>query len=87
MASTHGSAKAFAAQARMREAGVDDEKKIFSLAPKHAEYLEGLVDATDRQEGGGVILYWNDLAADARYAQSNPSLQAVRITFSQLSKH
>ncbi|KAF8549596.1 hypothetical protein OG21DRAFT_1515006 [Imleria badia] len=78
MASTRGSAKAFAAQARTREADdVVDENKVFSLSPKYAEYLEGLVDASDRQEGGGVVLYWNDLAEDARHAQSNPSLQAL----------
>ncbi|KAF8137406.1 glycosyltransferase family 24 protein [Boletus edulis] len=51
--------------------------KVFPLAPKFADYLEGLVDASDRQEGGGTILYWNDLAADARYAHFDPSLQAL----------
>lgn len=61
--------------------GLLEEKKTFSLSPKVAEYLEGLVDASDRQEGGGVVLYLNDLAADARYAQSSPSLQAVRVIF------
>ena len=78
-ASKRGSAKAFAG--RMDEADVVEEKKAFSVSPKFAEYLEGLVDASDTQEGGGVILYWNDLAVDARYANSNPSLQAVRISF------
>jgi UDP-glucose:glycoprotein glucosyltransferase len=68
----------------MDEADVVEEKKVFSISPKFAEYLEGLVDASDTQEGGGVILYWNDLAVDARYANSNPSLQAVRISFIQL---
>ena len=76
---TRGFAKPFAAQDRMGD--VIEEKKTFSLSPKFAEYLEGLVDASDRLEGGGVILYWNDLGADARYANSNPSLQAVGISF------
>ncbi|KAG8216803.1 glycosyltransferase family 24 protein [Butyriboletus roseoflavus] len=74
VASTRGSAKAFAAQARMDDV---DEKRSFSLSAQVAEYLEGLVDASDRQEDGGVILYWNDLVADARYANSNPSLQVL----------
>lgn len=83
--SAHGSTKSFAARAQMSKADVVvEDKKTFSLSPKYAEYLEGLVDASDRQEGGGVILYWNDLAADARYVNSDPSLQAVRIAFSRL---
>lgn len=85
MVSTRGSAKEFVAQARMVKVdGVLVEKRTFPLSPKVAEYLEGLVDAGDRQEGGGVILYWNDLAVDARYAQFSPSLQAVRVAFSWL---
>lgn len=80
--SARGSARAFAVRAQTGEA---EGKKTFSLPPKFAEYLEGLVDASDRLEGGGVVLYWNDLAADARYAKSNPSLQAVRIVFSQVT--
>lgn len=79
MASTRGSAKEFAAQTLMD--GVVEGKKSFSLSPRAVEFLEGLVDASDRQEGGGVVLYWNDLAVDARYSQSSPSLQAVRIIF------
>lgn len=56
-----------------------EEAKSFSLSPKFVDFLDGLVDASDRPEGGGVVLYWNDLAADARYAQSSSSLQAVRV--------
>lgn len=77
-----GAAETFAAQAQMGEDdAAAEEKKTFSFSPKIAEYLDGLVDASDRQEGGGVILYWNDLATDARYVRSDPSLQAVRIAF------
>ena len=83
-ASTHGSAKEFTAQTRKDVADdVVEEKKTFSISPRVAEYLEGLVDASDRQEGGGVILFWNDLTADARYAKSDPSLQAVGIASSR----
>lgn len=28
---------------------------------------EGLVDASDRIEGGDVIVYWNDIEKDKRY--------------------
>ena len=29
---------------------------------------EGLVDASDREEGGGVITYWNDIEKDKRFS-------------------
>jgi UDP-glucose:glycoprotein glucosyltransferase len=29
--------------------------------------LENLFDASDRTEGGNVIVWWNDLEADSRY--------------------
>ncbi|KAF8438182.1 UDP-glucose:Glycoprotein glucosyltransferase-domain-containing protein [Boletus edulis BED1] len=41
-ASTRGSAKVFAAQARTGENDVE-ERKVFPLAPKFADYLEGLL--------------------------------------------
>ena len=83
-ASSRDSARAFSAQGRMGEADAVEEKKTFSLSPKISEYLEVLVDANDRQEGGDVILYWNDLAVDTHYANSNSS---VRISFSPVDPH
>jgi UDP-glucose:glycoprotein glucosyltransferase len=29
--------------------------------------LDGMVDASDRREGGGVIIWWNDIESDERY--------------------
>ncbi|KAF9225915.1 hypothetical protein BS17DRAFT_777873 [Gyrodon lividus] len=52
-------------------------KKTFAITPKFTEFLDGLVDASDRQEGGGVVLYWNDLEEDERYARFSPSLQGL----------
>lgn len=28
--------------------------------------LDGLFDASDRAEGGGVVVYWNDMENDSR---------------------
>ncbi|KIJ15969.1 glycosyltransferase family 24 protein [Paxillus involutus ATCC 200175] len=71
---TRGSAKAFVVQ----DDGVEiAEKKTFAISPKFTEFLDGLIDASDRQEGGGVVLYWNDLEEDQRYAAFSPSLQGL----------
>jgi hypothetical protein len=84
---TRGSAKAFVVQ----DDGVEiAEKKTFAISPKFTEFLDGLIDASDRQEGGGVVLYWNDLEEDQRYAAFSPSLQGVRIVFTSsfiLTRH
>ena len=34
--------------------------------------LDGLFDASDREEGGEVILWWNNLAKDKRYVEFRP---------------
>lgn len=34
--------------------------------------VDGLCDASDREEGGDVILWWNDLEKDKRYALLSP---------------
>jgi UDP-glucose:glycoprotein glucosyltransferase len=38
---------------------------------------EGAVDASDRLEGGGVIVWWNDIEKDTRYKQWPSSLTGV----------
>ncbi len=40
------------------------------------EIMDGRVDASDRQEGGDVILWWNDIEKDARYARWGTSFYA-----------
>ncbi|KIJ61523.1 glycosyltransferase family 24 protein [Hydnomerulius pinastri MD-312] len=73
-----GSAKSFVVQDDgddMNDAEL--ETKTFNVSPKFAGFLEGLVDASDRQEGGGVVLYWNDIEKDQRYARFSPSIQGL----------
>ncbi|KAF8342557.1 UDP-glucose:glycoprotein glucosyltransferase-domain-containing protein [Cantharellus anzutake] len=38
---------------------------------------EGYFDASDREEGGNTILWWNDIEKDSRYARWSPSLTAL----------
>ena len=38
---------------------------------------EGVVDASDRSEGGGVVVWWNDIEKDSRYKQWPSSLTGV----------
>ncbi|KAK2461156.1 hypothetical protein APHAL10511_006683 [Amanita phalloides] len=39
--------------------------------------LEGRVDASDRPEGGDIILWWNDIEKDDRYARWSPSFYTL----------
>ena len=39
---------------------------------------EGVVDASDRPEGGDVVVWWNDIEKDSRYKQWPTSLTGVR---------
>ncbi|KAL0959808.1 hypothetical protein HGRIS_011489 [Hohenbuehelia grisea] len=41
------------------------------------EELEGMFDASDRQEGGGVITYWNDIEKDKLYESWSPGLRQL----------
>ena len=50
---------------------------IYSAQQDSAGHLDGIFDASDRPEGGNVIVWWNDLTKDSRYAKWNPSLSAV----------
>ena len=43
------------------------------------EIMDGRVDASDRQEGGDVILWWNDIEKDARYARWGTSFYSVSL--------
>ena len=58
-------------------------KIIYSAQQDTAGQLDGIFDASDRPEGGNVIVWWNDLTKDSRYAKWNPSLSAV----SSVSSH
>ncbi|KAF8164188.1 UDP-glucose:glycoprotein glucosyltransferase-domain-containing protein [Mycena galopus ATCC 62051] len=39
--------------------------------------VDGVFDASDREEGGGVVVWWNDLEKDSRYAAWSPSIHAI----------
>ncbi|KAF5357223.1 hypothetical protein D9756_006756 [Leucocoprinus leucothites] len=43
-------------------------------AQKDGGVTDGLFDASDRTEGGGVVIWWNDFEKDKRYARWSPAL-------------
>ncbi|KAF9447216.1 glycosyltransferase family 24 protein [Macrolepiota fuliginosa MF-IS2] len=43
-------------------------------AQKDGGVTDGLFDASDRPEEGGVIVWWNDFEKDQKYARWNPSM-------------
>ncbi|KAF5378749.1 hypothetical protein D9615_006978 [Tricholomella constricta] len=48
-----------------------------AAAQSGADVLHGLFDASDRPEGGEVIVYWNDMEKDTRYEKWSPSLYTL----------
>lgn len=50
------------------------------------ELLGELYDATDREEGGDVILWWNDLEKDRRYKTWDSSVREVRAISASLQR-
>ncbi|KAF9530297.1 UDP-glucose:glycoprotein glucosyltransferase-domain-containing protein [Crepidotus variabilis] len=50
-----------------------------AIAKKQRETatMGALFDASDREEGGDLIVWWNDMEKDSRYARWNPSLYAL----------
>lgn len=48
-----------------------------SVAQSDTGVLDGLFDASDRPEGGDLIVWWNDFEHDARYARWGSSLQLL----------
>ncbi|KAJ4473165.1 glycosyltransferase family 24 protein [Lentinula aciculospora] len=50
---------------------------ILSIAQESKDVLDGLVDASDRVEGGDVIIWWNDLEKDRRYNQWSASITGL----------
>lgn len=52
-------------------------ESAISTAQRDVDSLDGLFDASDRPEDGDVIIWWNDIEKDARYANWNPSLSLL----------
>ena len=46
-----------------------------------AESLGEIFDASDREEGGDLVLWWNDLTRDKRYAKWSKDIQEVSSSF------
>ncbi|KAG0702039.1 glycosyltransferase family 24 protein [Suillus ampliporus] len=72
---TLGSAKRFVQEDLGTDAQNDAEaenliegQKTYEIPPKWNDLLDGFVDSSDRSEGGGVIVWWNDIEDDANYA-------------------
>lgn len=47
-----------------------------SLAHKESSVMETLFDASDRPEGGDVIVWWNDMEKDSRLVPSHSSFNS-----------
>ncbi|KAG1748320.1 glycosyltransferase family 24 protein [Suillus paluster] len=72
---TLGSAKRFVQEVLGTDTENDAEaeisieaQKTYDIPPKWDDLLDGLVDSSDRLEGGGVIVWWNDIEDDTKYA-------------------
>ncbi|KAI4517310.1 glycosyltransferase family 24 protein [Schizophyllum commune Loenen D] len=48
-----------------------------AAAQKGKDYADGVFDASDREEGGDVIVWWNNMLEDSRYARWQPSINAL----------
>lgn len=81
-----GSAKGFAQEVLHTdtENNVEAEALIegqrrYDISPKWNDLLDGLVDSSDRSEGGGVILWRNDIEEDTKYAEWGTDLTQVGV--------
>lgn len=46
-------------------------------AQREGGTIEGIFDASDREEGGDVIIWWNDIEKDQRYASWSDNVHKV----------
>jgi UDP-glucose:glycoprotein glucosyltransferase len=81
---TFGSAKLFAQEVLHTDNGnnaeveaLNEGQRGYDIPPKWNDLLDGLVDSSDRLEGGGVILWRNDIEEDTRYAGWGTDLKQV----------
>jgi UDP-glucose:glycoprotein glucosyltransferase len=73
-----GSAKHFVLDTDT-ETNVGAETLTYNIPPKWNDLLDGLVDSSDRLEGGGVVVWWNDIEEDTRYTSWGTDLTQVGI--------
>ncbi|KAG1851914.1 glycosyltransferase family 24 protein [Suillus subluteus] len=89
---TFGSAKRFAQEVLRTDTennaeveSLDEGQRRYDILPKWNDLLDGLVDSSDRSEGGSVILWRNDIEEDTRYAEWGTDLtQLLRMHPTQL---
>ncbi|PFH48143.1 glycosyltransferase family 24 protein [Amanita thiersii Skay4041] len=55
----------------------ESQKKKGRNANMSDQVLDGRIDASDRSEGGDVILWWNDMDKDERYQMWSPRLMTL----------
>jgi UDP-glucose:glycoprotein glucosyltransferase len=48
-------------------------------AQRETGTVDGIFDASDREEGGDVIIWWNDLEKDQMYAPWSDNIQMVSV--------
>lgn len=53
-------------------------ESIFA-AQREGGAVEGILDASDREEGGDVIMWWNDIEKDQMYAPWSDDIRIVSI--------
>ena len=46
-------------------------------AQREGGTVEGIFDASDREEGGDIIIWWNDIERDQRYAPWSDDIRRV----------
>ncbi|KAG2134823.1 glycosyltransferase family 24 protein [Suillus clintonianus] len=66
-------------------ATLNEGQRTYNIPPKWNDLLDGFVDSSDRLEGGGVILSWNDIEEDTKYSDWGTDLtQLLRTHPTQL---
>jgi len=53
-------------------------ESIFA-AQREAGAIEGIFDASDREEGGDVTIWWNDIEKDQMYARWGDNMKIVSV--------
>ena len=78
---------------QLTQLGLNPKQAIDVLSSKHIQkalsqgtVLDGVFDASDRNEGGDVVVWLNDLEKDERYTGMKRSLRAVIVTNSSNSR-
>ena len=59
--------------------------ELIMAAQREGGAVEGTFDASDREEGGDIIIWWNDIEKDQRYAHWSENMQIVSARVSVFS--